>query len=113
MFEKFNDEIVQNVWEKAVIVPGSDPAFKRKDICGAWIERNMYGVRTDQNNSGWEIDHIKPHSEGGTDDLSNLRPLQWYNNASRQNGPLVCRVSANNDFDGGDSICLREFQGQD
>jgi len=25
---------------------------------------------------GWVIDHIKPLSEGGTNDISNLRPMQ-------------------------------------
>ena len=37
----------------------------------------------DRNSScGWEVDHIVPRSAGGTDHLSNLRPLQWRKNAS-------------------------------
>jgi HNH endonuclease len=32
---------------------------------------------------GWEIDHVAPVVLGGTDDPSNLRPLQWQNNRSK------------------------------
>jgi len=88
----FSEEIVQKVWEKATKVANIDPNVRRKDQCGAWIERESYGDRSSA--YGWEIDHITPVSKGGTDDLSNLRPLQWENNASRQDGRLVCKITA-------------------
>ena len=87
---KFSDTIVQQVWEKGHIVSGYDPAFVRKDQCGAWIKRFDYGNR--QSQYSWEIDHITPESNGGGDELSNLRPLQWHNNASKQDGRLTCPV---------------------
>lgn len=85
-------ETVQKVWEKGHLVRSNDPDVWRQDDCGAWIRRDKYGSRDSQ--YGWEIDHIKPVSSGGTDSLSNLRPLQWQNNASKQDGRLVCAVSA-------------------
>ena len=72
-------------------VVGVDPRFRRMDQCGAWIDRNRHGDRSDQNNTGWEVDHISP---GGSDDLSNLRPLQWYNNVTKSDGRLTCPVKA-------------------
>lgn len=88
----FSDETVQKVWEKGTIVPIIDPSVWRKDSCGAWIGRQYYGNRNSP--YGWEIDHIVPESEGGSDALSNLHPLQWENNAEKQAGRLVCVVVA-------------------
>lgn len=88
----FSEEVIQQVWEKGRVVSGNDPNVWRKDDCNAWMRRQDYGNRDSQ--YGWEIDHIKPISEGGTDGLSNLRPLQWQNNAHKQDGKSGCAVTA-------------------
>ena len=88
----YSDADIQKVWEKGSITSGNDQLLWRKDACGAWINRRQYGNRNSQ--YGWEIDHIKPDSKGGSDYLLNLRPLQWQNNASRQAGKLDCVVTS-------------------
>lgn len=89
----FTDQQIEQVWQKGTIVTGNDPNIYRKDQCGAWIARGQYGNRESQ--YGWEIDHISPQSNGGNDQLSNLRPLQWQNNVDKSNGRLSCPVKAN------------------
>ena len=86
----YTDADIEAVWEKGRIVQEENPKFWRLDECGAWIGRRFYGNR--QSQYGWEIDHINPN---GGDHLANLRPLQWDNNASRQDGRLTCPVVAN------------------
>lgn len=88
----FSEDTIQKVWKKGTVVSNNDPDVWRKDQCGAWIDRRHYGDRDSQ--YGWEIDHIKPESKGGGDELSNLRPLQWENNASKQAGHLNCLATA-------------------
>lgn len=86
------DTDIQKVWEKGAVVSSDNPTHWRKDECGAWIGRQHYGNRNSQ--YGWEIDHIKPVTAGGSDAISNLRPLQWENNAEKQSGRLTCPVTS-------------------
>lgn len=88
----WTEEEIQNVWEKGTVESGYDKDKFRKDLCGAWIVRDKHGDR--DNISGWEIDHITAVSKDGTDNLSNLRPLQWENNAARGDGRLKIVVTS-------------------
>ena len=68
------------VWVKGHIAPGYDPTVWRRDDFGYVIRFSDYGDR--QSEYGWEIDHIFASGVGGSDDLSNLRPLHHAKNAS-------------------------------
>lgn len=76
----FPEQIVSAVWQKADTVEGYDSNIWRKDFAGAWIRRDHYGVKSKY---GWEIDHLRPSVQGGSDELSNLNALHWRNNRKK------------------------------
>ncbi len=90
----FPDLLVEKVWQKASYSdPQNESSGFRKDQCGAWICWSHYGNRDSQ--YGWEIDHIVPVASGGSDHISNLRPLHWANNAAKADGTATCVVTSN------------------
>lgn len=76
-------EIINEVWNKGIPVKGLPEELIRKDVCGALIIKNRFGDT--KNDFGWVIDHIYPVYKGGDDNIDNLRPMQWKNNASKGN----------------------------
>lgn len=88
----FDEATKLAVWNKGKAIGENDPKVWRQDECGAWMQYSKYGDR--KSTYGWEIDHITSQDHNGTDALSNLRPLQWENNASKGAGRLKCAVTA-------------------
>ncbi len=78
----FDEEIIDAIWNKAQTIKDRNPIEYRSDIIGNTIYRHSYGKHTIM---GWEIDHIKPVSKGGTDDLENLQALNTSANIKKGN----------------------------
>ena len=96
---RFSDEMLNEIWGKAVSVSGYDENKYRKDCCGAWIQRDRYCNR--DSDFGWEVDHIYPEcllknkdvDMELIDDLRNLRPMNWRNNVSKDKNYPIYRAS--------------------
>jgi 5-methylcytosine-specific restriction endonuclease McrA len=70
------------VWEKGEEIKGKNPDMYRRDADGHTIYKSSYGKDTKM---GWNIDHIKPQSKGGSHGLRNLQPMQSSANKSYGN----------------------------
>ena len=61
------------VWNKAKPIRGRNPARVRQDPYGNRLYKNRYGKT---GRGGWELDHIRPKSRGGSDHIRNLQALK-------------------------------------
>jgi 5-methylcytosine-specific restriction endonuclease McrA len=71
---------VEEAWERASTIRGKNPDAWRRDEKGNEIRHASYGTT---GAFGWEIDHRKPSSKGGTDHGRNLQALHWEANRKK------------------------------
>ena len=67
-------DFIAKIWDKGGVIDDLDPARWRSDYLGNVIYFFDYLKKTP---AGWEVTHIMPVSEGGTDEIENLRPIWW------------------------------------
>ncbi len=82
-FTYFCEDQIQKVWERASVIENMDSKIYRLDNCGAMIKNGLYLKGFSALSMGWEIDLIKPISQGGTYELRNLQALQWENKKAK------------------------------
>ena len=89
----WSESQIQAVWEKGATAGKVNSQQWRKDACGAWICRAHFNDR--KSPFGWEIDRIRIEENGKSNELDNLRPLQWKNLQMKKGDELSCPVIAN------------------
>jgi len=82
--------LIESVWNKAKQVPGYSPDKWRQDFAGAWLLRDQFGLSSE---FGWDICHLVPASQGGTDDIGNLYAIHWENHRMKSNRYPVFRTA--------------------
>ncbi len=73
-------ELIDKVLDKGTPIQGKNPNTHRRDSFGNEIHKPSFGKSGEKS---WEIDHKKPSSKGGSDNLRNLQPLQTETNREK------------------------------
>lgn len=85
----WTDQQIEDVWNKGGIISNFNPSLYRKDYAGALMYRNSFlnhvRLNDDVKSFNWTIVHQKPLTTGGTNDISNLVPLNNTNAISKGN----------------------------
>ncbi len=76
----FDQKTIDKVWDKGVKIYSKNPNLYRQDSAGNEIYKPSYGK---DSSKGWQIDHKKPASKGGSDNLRNLQPFQTEENKEK------------------------------
>ena len=77
-----HNKTINKVWAKAKPIRGKNPNTHRQDPYGKTMYKNSYGKSSAM---GWEIDHIKPTSKGGSNSIRNKQALNTSVNRSKGN----------------------------
>lgn len=90
----FTAQEIDAVWSKGTVIPNFNSNLWRYDTCGTLMKKTEYGNRNSLH--GWEVDHKMPVAKGGGDELGNLQPLQWENNAHKSDNypQWYCKLRA-------------------
>jgi len=73
---------VDNAWGKAKPIQGRNQNVYREDAYGNVIRKASYGTHGEY---GWELDHKRPSSKGGSDKPQNIQALHWQENREKSN----------------------------
>ncbi len=74
------NSIIDKVWNKAKPIQDKSKDLYRKDPYGNTMYRKSHGKSSPM---GWDVDHIKPESRGGSDKINNLQALNFSINRSK------------------------------
>lgn len=84
-------EQINKAWNNAKSIRGKNSNTHRQDPYGNTMYKNSYGKISSM---GWEVDHIKPQSLGGSDATRNLQALNA--NVNRSKGNSLVKKSRHN-----------------
>lgn len=68
------------VFQKLKIIPGKNPKIWRMDAANVIIKYDHYGPNNISSKYNWEVDHIIPKAQGGSDHIDNLQGLNRRDN---------------------------------